>query len=179
MDIYEELKKDHKKVKTLLDELIKSEQTDDKTRSSVIQAIRDELIPHARAEEAILYNSLRESDKAGSLALHGYAEHMEAETLLRSLQMMDSVDLSWVGGAKKLKEALEHHIQDEETRIFEASQKLFSVEEAEQMGAAFLKMKPAVKEGNFIETTAEMVSNLMPFNLKKTFKKYADQHPHQ
>lgn len=171
MIIYDALKKDHVKLKELLNELVHATEAGEESRNDLISKIRDELVPHSRAEEAVFYNSLREIDQAHSLAMHGYREHMEAETLLRSLQVTGAVNINWTSGARKLKEALEHHISEEEGELFSAAQQLFTNEEAKEMGIAFEKMKPEIKEGSFVKSTVEMIANMMPSRLRDAFQK--------
>ncbi len=170
MLIYEALKKDHEKVKSLLNRLLllneKSEHSED-----LIQQIRDELIPHARAEEAIFYNSLRSIDSAKDLVMHGYGEHMEAEALLKRLQMSDAFNADWKETAIKLKNALEHHIREEEDRIFSVAKEILTEEEAEKLGDAFEQMKPDIKEEGFLGTTLDLIGNLMPPRFTKAFRK--------
>jgi hemerythrin-like domain-containing protein len=153
MLIYEELKKDHEKVK-----------------SQLIKAIRDELIPHARAEEAVFYNTLRSIDSAKDIVMHGYQEHLEAETQLRMLQLRDKIDVEWKETAQKLKSAVEHHIQEEEGKIFNVAKQLFTNDEAVMMGDAFTKLKPDIKEEGFLSTTLDMVVNMMPPRFSKVFR---------
>jgi hemerythrin superfamily protein len=168
MQIYEALKKDHVAVKKLLEDLVNAADAGEETRNSLIEQIRAELIPHSRAEESVLYNSLRELDSGKSLALHGYQEHLEAEMLLRSLQVTGAVKINWVGGAKKLKKALEHHVAEEEGEIFSAAQKLFTSEEAEAMNEAFQNLKAEIKkDDSFVSSTKEMITNIMPSQLRK------------
>ncbi len=173
MNIYDVLKKDHVKVLGLLDKLIGAEKSDPKMRETLVKQIRDELLPHARAEEAVLYNSIRGIPTAEGVVGHAYREHMEAESLLRGLQVTDAVNLSWVGGAKKLKEALQHHIAEEEGKIFSAAKKLFTEEEAEAMAEVFNKMKPIVKEQSFMGSSLDLMVNLMPERLRDTFSKWS------
>lgn len=162
MRIYEALKQDHDKVKELLTRLVALPEGHTDKKTELLGQIRDELIPHARAEEAVFYNSLRLLDETKSLAMHGYREHMEAETLLRTLQAEDLVNMDWKSTALKLKEALEHHIEEEEGEMFQAAQQLFTEEEAEIINEAFQKMKPEVKEEGFMKNTLEMIKNMMP-----------------
>jgi hemerythrin superfamily protein len=161
MQIYEALKNDHDKVKMLLNQLIMMEEGSE-NNADLIRQIHDELIPHSRAEEAVFYNSLRTVDMAKDEVMHGYKEHMEAEALLRFLQMKEKVDLDWKSTAKKLKEALEHHIREEEGKIFSLAKQIFTEEEARQFAVAFEEMKPQIKEESFMGTTMELVKNLMP-----------------
>jgi hypothetical protein len=162
MLIYEALKSDHLKVKILLNELVTLTEADSERRHSLIKQIHDELIPHVRAEESVFYNSLRAIDSAKDIALHGFEEHMEAEALLHTLQGKDKIDAEWKATAQKLKHAIEHHVNEEEGRIFSIAQQLFTQEEAEMMGQAFEQLKPEVHEEGILRQTLDMVANVMP-----------------
>jgi iron-sulfur cluster repair protein YtfE (RIC family) len=161
MDIYQNLKKDHDDVKSLLNELLSLSEKDD-YRYILIETIASELIPHSRAEEAIFYNTLRAMDANTGLVMHSYKEHMEAEGLLRLLQTKDKINFNWKETAQKLKEELEHHIQEEESKIFSIAQNLLTNEEAEQIGNGFVELKGEYKKNGAVMNTAEMLINLLP-----------------
>lgn len=169
MTIYEELKKDHDKVLMLMDELIGLREDEEERRGSLVEQIRDELVPHARAEESVYYNSLRMLDATKDMAMHGYTEHMAAEGLLRMLQVKDATNMDWKATARKLRDALEHHIREEEGEMFDAGKQLFTNEEAIMMGEAFNAMKPEVREEGMMKNTLDMMINLMPPRLRDTF----------
>jgi hemerythrin superfamily protein len=162
MLIYEALKKDHDTVKTLLNELVSLGENNKDRSHRLIEQIKDELVPHARAEESVFYNSIRAIDAAKDIIIHSFEEHMEAETLLRTLQAMDKIDADFKSTAQKLKKAVEHHIQEEEGRVFNVAQQLFTQEEARMMADAFEKLKPEVREEGFMRQTLDMVANIMP-----------------
>jgi hemerythrin-like domain-containing protein len=166
MKIYDALKKDHREVLVLLDRLIALSDEDD-TRFKLADDIRDALIPHSRAEEAVFYNSIRALDADSGKVLHGYAEHLGAERLLRTLLVKEKVKLDWRATARKLKDALSHHIHEEETEIFALAQKVLTDEDAEKIGLAFERMKPEIKKEGMMKTTLEMVQNLMPPKISK------------
>jgi len=147
MEIYEAIKKDHKEVKDLLTELV-SPNLDIKEMKALVGEIRDALIPHSRAEEAIFYNSIRDIGEGGDIIPHAYKEHMAAETILRTLQTLEVFDAKGLEVAKKLKAAVEHHIEDEEGRVFPIAKAFFTDKEAQEFGQAFEKMKPEIKEQN-------------------------------
>lgn len=170
MEIYEALKKDHDNVKSLLQQLVGLTQEQSEERHELIKMIRDELVPHARAEEAVFYNCMRELDVAKDLVMHGYAEHMEAEAHLRMLQIRDTIDATWKDTAKKLQESVTHHIHEEETKIFGAARQLFTVEEAEMMGEAFENLKPEVRTEGIFKNTVDMVTNMMPPRFAAAFR---------
>lgn len=176
MSIYEELKKDHRVVLDLMDRLIASGDADAEQRNALIGQIRDELIPHSRAEEAVFYNVLREIGEGTSLVGHGYVEHMEAETLLRTLQITGKIDAGWTVTAKKLRDALAHHIQEEETEIFDAAKKVLDQTEADQIGKAFVAMKPEIKEQGLMGTSMDLIVNMMPTRFSSALKNLAAKH---
>jgi hemerythrin superfamily protein len=162
MLIYEALKKDHVNIRRLLDELVALSPNDKDKHHKLIQEIHDELVPHARAEESVFYNSLRAIDQAKDIAMHGFQEHMEAETLLRTLKSKDKRDTDWKSTAQKLQKVVDSHIQEEETRIFNVAQQLFTEDEARMMAEAFEQLKPEVSEEGFLRQTLDMVANVMP-----------------
>lgn len=175
MNIYEALKTDHRKVEVMLAELVRLRENDLDRAKELTQQIKSELIPHSRAEEAVFYNSIRavHVDKAKSLVWHGYEEHMAAETMLRTLSALEVIDVGWTALARKLQSALIHHIQEEETEIFAAAQHLFTDEEAEIMAEAFEKMKPEVKDGNFLQSSLDLIANMLPGRLAAPLRTFS------
>ena len=175
MQIYEALIQDHRKVQGLLQQLVGLNEGDEDHRHDLVAQIRDELIPHSRAEEAVLYNSIRAVNTAKNLIWHGYEEHMAAETLLRTLQAADKIDLEWKNLARQLQAALNHHIQEEESEIIPVAQQLFTAQEAEVMAEAFAGLKPAVRESGFMQTTLDLVANLLPTRLAAPLRSFTYQ----
>jgi len=173
MLIYDALKSDHEKVRGLLGELLSLDDGDDKARERLLEQIRDELIPHSRAEEAVFYNSIRAVNTAQDLVWHSFQEHMEAEALLRTLQGLDALDASWKKTAQKLNEALNHHILEEENKIIPVAEHLFTPEEAEAMGEAFEEMKPEVQDEGLLQTTLDMIANMMPVRLAAPLRTFS------
>src|SRR3954462_2302980 len=121
MTIYDELKNDHEKLRQVLDALSLAETAE--SRRVLITEVRDLLIPHSRAEEAVLYNVLREDKEVRDSVSHSYQEHITAETLLRALQVTEAVALNWRSGVKKLVDELNHHILHEEGTVFLAAKR--------------------------------------------------------
>ena len=166
MTIYEALKKDHREVDGLLEKLTNAETAE--ARRTCLEQIRDALIPHARAEEAVFYNTLRDLGETKADVSHAYREHLKIETLLRGLQVSESVALNWQNGVKALKEAITHHVQEEETNIFEAAKKALIPGEDEAIGKAFAKLKPQMGAG-VMASNVELVANLLPERFRKHF----------
>jgi hemerythrin superfamily protein len=173
MDIYTELKRDHDEVKEFLNELVNLSDQDE-YRFVLIEQIGNLLIPHARAEEAVFYNTIRAVDVDQSIILHGFKEHMEAEALLRTLQARDKLNGNWKETAYKLKDSVEHHIAEEEDEIFSKARDIFSQDEASSMGEAFANLKPQVLNEGMIGRTLDMVINMMPPRLADNIRNFGN-----
>lgn len=161
MDIYQALKNDHDELKEVLNELC-SLRDDDDYRFTLIDQVRDLLVPHSRAEESVFYNTLRSINADSSLKGHSFAEHLAAENLLRSLQALDKMDSAWKGIAEKLRDALVKHIEHEETDVFAEARSVLSPQEADSITSAFQSLKAKVKEQGMMKNTLDMVVNMMP-----------------
>ncbi len=171
MNIYHSLQNDHKVVSELLDQLVETSDTDNKKWKGLLEQIRDELIPHLRAEEAVFYNAVRELDPTTHVIKDSYVEHATAEADLRALQTLKAVDINFKNLVKKLRADILLHVQHEESQVFAAAQTLFSEEEAKMIGKAFHELKAVVKKQSDIGTTVDLISNLLPRRLVEGFKK--------
>ncbi|WP_299670265.1 hemerythrin domain-containing protein [uncultured Polaribacter sp.] len=138
MNIYEEIRKDHDKQRDLLKKLIKTS-GDTKKRDSIFKALKDELKIHADAEERHFYKPLISNDMMQEKARHGIAEHHEIDELIESLEETTYDSSAWLKTAKKLKETVEHHLEDEEHQFFQLSGKVFSDEEKKKLAKDYRK----------------------------------------
>lgn len=172
MDIYGALKKDHDQLKPLLNELVERCENQQDIKPLLTQ-IEDELIPHSRAEEAVFYNSLRDINALKDQVHDGYKEHAEAEILLRTLKTMERVNAEGPKLARKLRDALEHHIREEENDIFPLAKAVLLEDEAQQMAQAFERLKPEVREESTLQNTINMVANMMPGRFGDSLKSYS------
>ena len=85
--------------------------------------------------------------------------------LLRTLQGLDVINGEWRKVALKLKSGVEQHIEEEEGKIIPIAQHLFTDEEAMAMAEAFAEMKPEVREGGIIQSTLDLIANMLPTRL--------------
>jgi hemerythrin superfamily protein len=174
MTIYEALSNDHREFERLLDRLLEASKAGDDSWKGILDGLRRGVIAHAHAEEAVFYNALREADQAKGLVMHSYREHAMAETEIRTLGAAKLIDANWTSLVEKLRKDLLHHIQEEESKVFDAARQVFSEEEATQIGAAFERMKTqTAKDGDsMVASTIDLVANLLPPRLSNTFRKH-------
>jgi hemerythrin superfamily protein len=175
MNIYDALSKDHREFESLLDRLVASSKAGTDDWKSALNELRRGVIAHAHAEEAVFYNALREQNESKGLVMHSYAEHATAEGEIRTLGAAKAVDANWTSLMEKFSKDLRHHIQEEESRVFAAARKVFSDEEATQIGAGFERLKQdTAKDGDsVVASTIDLVANLLPPRLTESFRRNA------
>jgi hemerythrin superfamily protein len=173
MNIYDALSNEHRQFEALLDQLVAGSKAGDDSWKSALDKLRRGVIAHAHAEEAVFYNALREFDESKGLVLHSYGEHGAAEGEIRMLGAAKAIDANWTTLVDKLNKDLRHHIREEESRVFAAARRVFSDEEANQIGAAFERMKEhTAKDGDsMIASTLDLVANLLPPRLTESFRR--------
>lgn len=122
----EMLKKDHKKVKQLLEELAESSERATKKRAELLEKIEKELKIHTTLEEEIFYPAFREADgkEHDRMYYEAKEEHRAVEKLvLPDLLKTEPGSETFSGRAKVLKELIEHHVEEEEQDMFPAAEK--------------------------------------------------------
>jgi hemerythrin superfamily protein len=174
MTIFDALEKDHRKVENLLDRLLERSESSDDQWKPLLDELRSEVIPHAHAEEAVFYNALRQVPQTKDLVAHSYNEHLKAEAEIRGLGAAKAIDANWTKLVQTLHDDLNHHIEEEEGKIFSAARGFFSDEEARQMGEAFERLKPEMAKDadSVLASTVDLVSNLLPKRFSGGFQKH-------
>jgi iron-sulfur cluster repair protein YtfE (RIC family) len=127
--VIEVLKRDHRNVEQLFSRF---ESTKD---PSIVEEICSELEVHTAAEEQIVYPALRESVTGGDkLADEAEQEHSQAKQIIgRIKRTTDPEHLDDVVG--ELKEAIEHHVEEEEGTVLPKMESDVGAAELDAMGS--------------------------------------------
>lgn len=144
--LFEEMTKDHKEVKEILKKMKGSSEGAVKTREKLYSQLKEELIPHMKAEEKVFYPALMEKKEARKNALEAIEEHGVAETVLRQLGDVPVKDEVWAAKLKVLKELIEHHIEEEEEEIFKIAEKALNKDEIKKVAHSFQEVKEKAKQ---------------------------------
>lgn len=139
MNIFDELKQDHKTQRSLANDLLKTE-GESTERKSVWKKLKIELQAHEAAEERNFYNPMIEHDKSQEQARHSIAEHHEIDELIKKLDETDMSSSAWLAHFKNLRELVFHHLDEEEKEIFTVAGRVFSASKKEELGAEYRKM---------------------------------------
>ena len=127
-NIYDYLKADHEKVADLFKQFEKAETLNQKF--DYISYLIKELLVHAEAESAIFYKALEKHYKSDEDAWHGEEEHLKIAKKI--YEILDDVylDKAWEDKILQLKKLVEHHVSEEEGKVFKHAKKVFNDDEA-------------------------------------------------
>lgn len=134
MDIYNYLKKDHRKVADLMEQVLASQ--DPAERQTLFGQIKTELTLHAETEEATFYKAIEDATKAKPVEEkmeHAHHEHDEIREYLQKLSDTPVAEEAWIETFGEFKHSVTHHVEEEEEDIFAKAKKYLSAEEATQL----------------------------------------------
>ena len=132
------LKQEHEMVLSQLSEL-SSKGTS--SREQKYNSLKENLIPHMVGEEQAVYPRLMESGMQ-EMALESIEEHNAVKTLLSQLDNSSTSEEDvWVAKLKVIEENVEHHISEEEEKIFPQMQQKLSSDELSSIGSNYEQAK--------------------------------------
>ena len=128
VDIYEYLKLDHEKVAKLFK--LYDTAPSEKNKLEIVAMLNKELTVHAISEEETFYKVLERHRESKKEALHGEKEHQEIKDKLAEIIQIKHANPTLDAKVKKLKEIVEHHVSEEEGKIFKEAKDVLSKEMA-------------------------------------------------
>lgn len=140
MTIYERLQREHEKQKDLARRIMKTS-GDSEARNALFDELYREAEAHAAAEEQTLYATLLAMPEGQDIARHSVHEHQEAACLLEQLNELDRGNGGWIHKFEKLKQELEHHIEEEENEVFAKARELIDRDTAKDLARRFDERK--------------------------------------
>lgn len=143
MSIFTYLKKDHKLVKELIEQISSLDAQENEKRHQLFEHLKREILVHSKAEEKVFYEPLEKEKGTKDEIHHAEEEHAEVEDMLERLSDKKLHGDAWMQLFKKMSDSLLHHIEEEEHEIFADAKKELSSEEAQQMEWAMQKAKKA------------------------------------
>lgn len=136
VNIFEAIREDHGKQRTLLDLLVKTE-GDSEGRRELFDRLKSELRRHAAAEERHFYVPLIEHDLTQDKARHSVSEHQDIDELIETLEETDRSSPGWLAAAKRLHEQVTHHLDEEEEEVFQMAGKVLSEEAGKSLAKEY------------------------------------------
>jgi hypothetical protein len=134
-DVVDKIEHDHRDVEALFDEYERSEER------SVALKICDELEIHTIAEEQEVYPVIQEEVAGGEAEIReAVHEHEEAKRLIDQIRSTDG-DIAPL--MHELKDAVAHHVEEEESEVLPQARAELPEEELEELGEKFDEAKDA------------------------------------
>ena len=142
-DIYTKLKNDHQSVAHLLQQLLEmgTGTTNTVKRQTVFTELKHSLIQHSKAEDEIFYAPLRERNETRDLIRDAQDEHQRIETQLDELDRIGKNDALWGARLHTLKGMIEHHVREEEEKVFPKAKNILTAQRANELGRQFEQAK--------------------------------------
>lgn len=142
--IFDEIRKDHEKQRTLMDLLTKTS-GDSEGRRELFEKVKAELTEHAEAEEKFFYVPLIKDSDTREQARHSIHEHNEIDEQLEKLEETDYSSSQWIAEAEKLKELVIHHLDEEEQEVFQQAGKILTEGQKEDLARQMRGLRNEMK----------------------------------
>ncbi|MBI4405306.1 MAG: hemerythrin domain-containing protein [Deltaproteobacteria bacterium] len=141
-DLLSELHSDHMEVANLLGDF---ERQDLRTYANdIFPMLKEEITAHCEAEQLTIYNKLAKEDE--SLIKAAKSEHHEIKEFLKTLESTSLTDeKAWEETFKDLKSAVQHHVEEEESEMFELISRQMSKKMQDELYDQFMEAKDELK----------------------------------
>lgn len=116
----------------------------DPAKEKLFSQLRHELMPHMKGEEKYFYPALKEKKDYKEDVLEAVEEHHAARLILNELEDMSPDEDHWDAKLSVLKEMIEHHIEEEEEKIFKEAREALSEERMKKIAESFESEKSRV-----------------------------------
>lgn len=144
MDVLKVLKMDHRKVEVLFKEIDSA--PDVQQAAQIFRQLRIDLISHSVAEEETVYRRFMHFPNMQGLMQDALHEHEELRSLLDGVSGVLHDKRLFSGKLRQLKEAVDHHVDEEEGKIFDLMKLNSSEEERILLSADFMQAKRRIQE---------------------------------
>lgn len=113
--LFELLKRDHRQVEQLMDQLVEGEEDQ---RRELFDQLNESLSQHMQLEEKFFYPRIKTAPQLKELVQDALEEHRETKEFLQKLSKMKFDTEQWLDTLQEMQEGVLHHVEDEEDQIF-------------------------------------------------------------
>ncbi|MFN2483530.1 MAG: hemerythrin domain-containing protein [Candidatus Limnocylindria bacterium] len=137
------LESDHREIRKLLQ---RGESAAVNRRTQTLGQVKRMLQAHERMEEEVFYPALQDNPATRQLVLESFAEHEVVDEILGEIEKTDASDELWKPRFIAMKDNLEHHVEEEETRLLPLARKAFTRGELAELGRRMQEIKQVSTE---------------------------------
>jgi RNA binding exosome subunit len=131
VNVFDHLIKEHDQAKQLM------EQLKEKPRKRDFEQLKQALEQHIGGEEKVVYKAMDKHPELHAHVLESIEEHRVVKRLLNEISRLEPREEKWQAKFKVLKEAVEHHVEEEEGSIFPEARELMDGEKAEELDSKY------------------------------------------
>ena len=140
MNMIDMLMQDHQEAAGMMEQ-IESAGEGDASVMTTFEQLKQALMLHMQAEEQIFYPALRSNDETGDQIGESFEEHQEVKDMLAEMSGLQAGNQEFMDMMSDLKESVEHHVEEEENKLFPKARKILGDSRLEEMGQQFMQMK--------------------------------------
>lgn len=147
MNIYTKIKRDHDEARSMMDEILEG-RNDEQVCLEVLEELKVAILSHAKSEEKTFYEALKESgDEQLSEKVPNFKkEHKEVETMFEEIESMHPREQLWWEKFGAIRQALLHHMEEEEKQVFKAAKQEIESQEASELGEEMEVLEEKMKQ---------------------------------
>lgn len=144
MDIFAQLHQEHQQVSQLIDELAEAPQG---SGQDLFRQVREMIASHSALEETLFYPALKEADQTRAIVEESLSEHHQVAEILGRMDAVSGFGEGWIELVRQLKDAVTHHVREEEKDLFPKARKLLSAEKAQHLLERWRALKRTTPAG--------------------------------
>ncbi|WP_119461708.1 hemerythrin domain-containing protein [Rhodospirillaceae bacterium SYSU D60014] len=148
MDLWQLIKNDHDNVDEIFRQILQESSGD--LRDKLFLQLKRELMLHTKVEEDVFYPALKHFDETRMYLADAHKEHDEVKTRLEELGKGSKDSPEWARKLGELKGVIQHHVRDEEDKIFPAAQKVIDASRAEDLKRQIEREKSQVLQHELV-----------------------------
>jgi hemerythrin superfamily protein len=137
-DILSLIEADHRKVDSLFAQM---ETANTEQMYTCFNEIYKEFTLHVEAEQMVFYPAMQEFEETQEFIEEAEEEHEDARVLLEEMKAIGPADPEFKSKLMELKESIQHHVQEEESEIFEAVRSCMEPEMLMDLAQEFMDVK--------------------------------------
>ncbi len=139
MNAIELLKEDHNELRGFFGKYKSSDS--DSEKQEIFEKIKAKLDVHTHIEETIFYPKLKEHEELEDITLEGIEEHHLGDVFVREISNLEDDSEKFEPKMEVLIESTEHHLMEEEGKMFPKVEKIFSSSDLEELGRQMAEEK--------------------------------------
>ena len=143
MNIFTYLKKDHTKVSNLFEKIMSSPESTENIH--ILEDIINELTLHAETEQATFYKAINKLAKGKDVIIEAKNKHKEIKEVIAIISDLTANTPNWYITLGELKTIVDHHVREEETKIFKIAKKILPKKKIDNLTEEMEQLKEKMR----------------------------------